>query len=90
MKERKSIVVPQGAVERAQLGLALLKDAVLELARANPDGVTNADTASLLGLRSDNRGNQKDYLSYSVLGLLLREGKVERNETNPRRHISRV
>ena len=67
-KERKNIMVPQGAVERAQLGLTLLKNAVLGLARANPDGVTNADTASVLGLRSDNRGNQKDYLSYSVLG----------------------
>ena len=89
-KERKSIVVPQGAVERAQLGLTLLKNAVLGLTRANPNGVTNADTASVLGLRSDNRGNQKDYLSYSVLGLLLREGKVERNKTNPRRYISRV
>ena len=90
VKERKDVVVPQGTPERAQLGLALLKDAVLELVRANPDGVTNADTASLLGLRSDNRGKQKDYLSYSVLGLLLREVKVERNETNPRRYISRV
>ena len=90
IKERKSIVAPQGAVERAQLGLALLKGAVLELARANSDGVTNADTASVLGLRSDNRGNQKDYLSYSVLGLLLREGEVERNENHPRRYIPRV
>ena len=90
VKERKGIVVPQGAVERAQLGLALLKDAVLELVRANPDGVTNSDTASLLGLRSDYRGRQKDYLSYSVLGLLLREGRVERDETQPPRHISRA
>lgn len=78
-KKRKSLVVPQGSVERAQLGLQLLKTAILELAKANPDGVTNSDVASLLGLRSDYRGRQKDYLSYSVLGLLLREAKVIRD-----------
>lgn len=75
---KTGIVVPQGCIERAQLGLQLLKTAVLELARANPSGIKNSDAASLLGLRSDYRGKQKDYLSYSVLGLLLREGKVVR------------
>lgn len=38
-KKRKGLVVPQGSVERAQLGLQLLKTAILELAKANPDGV---------------------------------------------------
>ena len=90
VKERKGIVVPQGSVERAQLGLTFLKDAILELVRANPMGVTNSDAASLLGLRSEYRGHQKDYLSYSVLGLLLREGKVERHETRPPRHVAKV
>lgn len=71
-------IVPDGTLERAQLGLAMLKNAVLDLARANSDGITNSDTARLLGLRSDYRGRQKDYLSYSVLGLLLREGKIKR------------
>lgn len=82
-KRRTNIVVPQGSVERAQLGLQLMKTAIVELAKANPVGITNSDAASLLGLRSDYRGRQKDYLSYSVLGLLLREGKVVREaETN--------
>lgn len=80
---RANIVVPQGSVERAQLGLQLMKTAIVELAKANPVGITNSDAASLLGLRSDYRGKHKDYLSYSVLGLLLREGKVVREaETN--------
>lgn len=77
-KSRKGVVVPQGAVERAQLGLELVKKAILELARANPEGITNSDAASVLGLRSDYRGKQKDYLSYSALGLLLREGRIFR------------
>jgi hypothetical protein len=62
-KQRKNVVVPQGAVERAQLGLEFMKAAILELAKANPEGITNSDAASLLGLRSDYRGRQKDYLS---------------------------
>lgn len=84
-KSRNGVVVPQGSVERAQLGLQLLKSAILELAKANPTGITNSDAASLLGLRSDYRGKQKDYLSYSLLGLLIREGKVMR-ETETHKH----
>ncbi len=88
-KKRKGIVVPQGAVERAQLGLDLLKTAVLELAKANPGGITNSDAASLLGLRSDYQGRQKDYLSYSIFGLLLREGKIKR-ALDTKRHTANV
>ena len=88
-KSRKGVVVPQGSVERAQLGLQLLKTAILELAKANPGGITNSDAASLLGLPSDYRGKQKDYLSYSVLGLLMREGKVVR-EAETHKHKANV
>ena len=77
-KKRGGLLVPHGVVEKAQIGVELLKTAILEFVRANTSGVTNADAASLLGLRSDYRGRQKDYLSYSLLGLLLREGKLQR------------
>ena len=85
-----SVVIPQGAVEQAQLGLAMLKRAVTTLIDANPRGITNSEAASVLGLRSDYRGRQKDYLSYSVLGLLLREGKVKRREGRPPRHVAAI
>jgi hypothetical protein len=88
-KSRDHIVVPHGTVERAQLGLEFLKAAILGLAKANPRGISNSDAASLLGLRSDYNGKQKDYLSYSVLGLLIREGKVERKHS-PARHVARA
>lgn len=84
-KERNNITVPHGIKEKAQIGLQLLKDAVYEIAAANRNGVTNAETASLLGLRSDYGGGSKDYLSYSILGLLMREGKLIR-EGRPGRH----
>ena len=88
-KTRTSVVVPHGVKEKAQIGLGLLKDAVLEFAKANPAGVTNSDTASLLGLRSDYGGGSKDYLSYSVIGLLMREGKLAR-EGRSRKHVAQV
>lgn len=90
-KLRNGLVVPSGAKERAQVGLDLLKGAVLALAQANPSGITNGETASVLGLKSDYGGGAKDYLSYSVLGILMSEGKVERDDTKGRgKHVSRV
>jgi hypothetical protein len=88
-KSRIAVVVPTGVKEKAQLGLALLKEAVLEFAKANPSGISNSDAASLLGLRSDYGGGSKDYLSYSVIGILMREGKLER-DTSSKKHRSRV
>ena len=81
-------VVPEGTVEQAQLALAMLKNAVVKLIDANPKGFTNAAVASVLGLRSDHLGQQKDYLSYSILGLLLREGRVVRGEGRSPRYVS--
>ena len=37
--------IPDGCYEKAQMGLELLKAAVLELAKANPDGIKNSDAA---------------------------------------------
>jgi len=88
-RSRATVVLPSGVREKAQLGLALLKEATLELAKANLNGVSNSDVASLLGLRSDYGGGSKDYLSYSVLGILMREGKLERGKSS-KRHIARV
>lgn len=79
------IVVPLGAVEKAQLGLKLIKDALVSLAEENLNGVTNADCAHYLGLQSDNQGRQQDYLTYSVLGLLLKEGLLKTEKKVNRR-----
>jgi uncharacterized protein len=74
------IIVPLGTREKAQLALRMLKEAVLELAQANEKGVTNSGVAKSLGLQSDYGGGSKDYLSFSLLGLLMREGKIRRGE----------
>ncbi len=88
-KARKTLIVPEGVLEKAQLGLALIKDAVLELAKANPKGISNSDTASALGMRSDYGGGSKDYLSYSILGLLMRDGKLKR-QLSSKLHMAQV
>lgn len=87
-RARQDVVVPSGVVESAQIALTHLKGAVLELAQANPNGITNADAAKTLGLQSDYAGGSKDYLSWSILGLLMREGKIVRRAN--RRHVAAV
>jgi len=71
--------IPDGCYEKAQLGLELLKAAVLELAKANSNGISNSDAAKYLGLQSDYGGGSKDYLSYSLIGLLMKEGLLQRS-----------
>ncbi len=79
-KQKTMVVVPSGASEKAQMALTMLKDAVLELAKANSAGVTNSDVTKALGLQSDYSGGSKDYLSWSVIGILMREGRLRREE----------
>jgi hypothetical protein len=79
-RRSRNLIVPSGTIEKAQLGLRILENAVLELAIANQQGVTNSDVAHTLGLQSDYLGGSKDYLSWSILGLLMREGKMVRVE----------
>jgi hypothetical protein len=87
-KRRKNLVMPQGCVERAQLGLHLLKTAIWNLARANPEGISNSEAARLLGLQSDYAGKQKDYLTYSTLGLLIRTGTLKRDRETKRHKVT--
>jgi uncharacterized protein len=84
----QGINVPAGVVEKAQIGLALLKGAILELAQANPIGVQNAEVSKSLGLQSDYAGGSKDYLAWSILGLLMREGKMVRAEQRRHRAVA--
>lgn len=85
----KNLIVPLGAREKAQLSLRMLKDSVLELAQANDQGVTNSEVVKALGLQSDYAGGSKDYLTWSLLGLLMREGKIARVENKKHKALSR-
>ena len=48
------------------------------LLKQHADGLQNAAIAQALGLESDHEGKQKDYLTYSILGSLLKSGKVQK------------
>ncbi|UCX06264.1 GIY-YIG nuclease family protein [Shewanella glacialimarina] len=89
-KTDDKVTVPNGAVEKAQLGLKLLKDSIVSLSEENPKGITNSDCAHYLGLQSDNDGNQQDYLTYSVLGILLKEGVLESIKVGNRRKYNKL
>lgn len=78
--------IPDGCYEKAQMALELMKSSVMELAKANPLGISNSDAAKYLGLQSDYGGGSKDYLSYSIIGLLMKEGHLRRTHT--RKHVA--
>jgi hypothetical protein len=59
----------------AQQGLTLLKEAVLGELASGP--LSNADVVHRLDIASDFEGKNRNYLSWSILGLLVGEGKVE-------------
>ena len=64
------------ALRMAQEGLKQIEEAIVRLLEQNPQGLRNTQVADLLGLRSDFLGNQKDYLTYSVLGGLIAKRKI--------------
>jgi uncharacterized protein len=65
--------------ERAQSAFRELKLAILEILEFNPHGLGNAEIADALDLRTDYAGGGKDYLTWSVLGVLLNEGLITRS-----------
>ena len=69
----------------AQEGLWLIENAILRLLDANSQGLRNIEIADSLGLRSSSQGNQRNYLTYSILGNLIEEGKVVKEGTKYRK-----
>jgi hypothetical protein len=83
-KEKAELIISPKALNNSRDGLDLLKMAIVEVVEANPDGVKNTELARHLGLESDFNGNQKNYLTYSLLGLLLKENRIYRDENTKR------
>jgi hypothetical protein len=54
-----------------------LEEAIMALLSGH-DGLTNSEIAEDLDLHSSHEGGQKDYLTYSILGILMEKGKVEK------------
>jgi|WetSurMetagenome_2_1015567.scaffolds.fasta_scaffold111343_3 hypothetical protein len=62
--------------QQAENGLSLVKQAIIGYITAHPEGVTNAQVATDLLLESDFEGKHQNYLSWSILGLLVNEGLI--------------
>ena len=59
----------------ASSALKQMEEAILALL-VKYDGLTNSEIAERLNLRCSHEGGQKNYLTYSVLGVLMEKGKV--------------
>jgi hypothetical protein len=66
--------------EKALEGLQQIKAAIIELLQMHSDGLSNAEITNSLELQSDQEGKQRNYLAWSVLGILMKEGIVQRVE----------
>ena len=75
---------------RAANSLRDLEDTVVEFLATAPNGLTNIDVTTALGLHSDHLGNHRNYLSWSILGRLMRAGRVrgEKDEKGKLRYFS--
>ena len=71
--------------EKSIYAVSLLKEAILEIINKNPQGIGNSEIARLLELESDFEGSQKNYLSWSIIGLLVNEGKVKYRKIGSRK-----
>jgi len=62
-----------------------LERVILAYLKARPAGAINNEIAKELGLESDFEGRQKNYLTYSLLGGLMRKGLIERRTDGNRK-----
>ena len=62
--------------EMAQEVLVLLKDAIFRLVNESTIALAHAEIVKELDIPSNFEGTGKNYLSWSVLGLLVNDGRV--------------
>jgi hypothetical protein len=73
---RKEVKARPGAEERVQMALKMIKDEVVAMAELNPQGITNAQVTNKLGLQSTHDGQHRNYLSHSILGVLMLDDRI--------------
>jgi len=65
-------------VQRAEVGLWLIQEAILELLDQNPNGLNPSELSRQLGLKSPE--DPKLGVAYAVLQLMVASGKAEKGE----------
>jgi hypothetical protein len=75
--------------QRAEVGLELIESAILEYIKSSEGGVSNVEIAEKLGLQSDIDGEQRNRLSWSILGNLINKKKIVKvGENNSARYVA--
>lgn len=64
--------------EESQKGLTLIERAIEKLLMIESEGLSNSEIAHSLGLESNHQGKQINYLTYSVLGIMMEKGFVKK------------
>lgn len=64
--------------ERAQVARREIEGAILDLLSDHPNGLRNVDVAEGLGLRSSTSDNHKNYLTWAILGGLVRQQRIKK------------
>lgn len=73
------------SLEKSQKALALLKEAIIEVIKDNPKGIGNSDISRKLKIESDFEGSQKNYLAWSIIGLLVNEKLIRYEKVGSRK-----
>lgn len=68
--------------KRAEAGLHQIEEALVELLEQHPNGLTNSQIAGELGIETGESGEHRNMLSWSIIGRLIRSGRVERMKIN--------
>ena len=61
-----------------------MEEAIIALL-GNHNGLKNSEIAEKLDLRSSHEGGQKNYLTYSILGILMEKGIVKKIKSDKSR-----
>lgn len=70
--------------ELAKKGNTLIEEAIINLLKIHPEGLSNSEIAYELNLESSHEGNQSNYLTYSVLGNLMSQNLVSKVKYGPK------
>jgi hypothetical protein len=70
--------------EKAKAGLRLLEQSVLDLLKEHPEGLTNSEIEHALDIASDRNGEQRGWLSWSVLSGLMNQGRISKQKQQGR------
>jgi len=69
--------------DKSKTGIKIIENSIIELLDDH-NGLTNSEIANILGLESSHEGKQKDFLTYSILGNLMKRDLIIKDRTGSR------